>query len=157
MSVYLELERRYRSSPPRPPRSAVEGEAFVRKLFESAAYHRNPTILWCPEGDLNPHDRLRSADFKSAVSLCKYLTYKELRLQKCGLCKFMCKFCRFSIIAQLLFWAVLGTSRAERGVNRTAGQAQRLNPMSMPWLISCLGVSASLEATEQGSALGRGS
>ena len=23
---------------------------------------------WCPEGDLNPHDRLRSADFKSAVS-----------------------------------------------------------------------------------------
>ena len=24
--------------------------------------------LWCPEGDLNPHDRLRSADFKSAVS-----------------------------------------------------------------------------------------
>ena len=25
-------------------------------------------ILWCPEGDLNPHDRLGSADFKSAVS-----------------------------------------------------------------------------------------
>jgi hypothetical protein len=25
-------------------------------------------ISWCPEGDLNPHDRLRSADFKSAVS-----------------------------------------------------------------------------------------
>ena len=25
-------------------------------------------IIWCPEGDLNPHDRLRSADFKSAVS-----------------------------------------------------------------------------------------
>ena len=23
---------------------------------------------WCPEGDLNPHDRLRSADFKSAAS-----------------------------------------------------------------------------------------
>jgi hypothetical protein len=23
---------------------------------------------WCPEGDLNPHDRLGSADFKSAVS-----------------------------------------------------------------------------------------
>jgi hypothetical protein len=31
---------------------------MFRKLF----------ILWCPEGDLNPHDRLRSADFKSAVS-----------------------------------------------------------------------------------------
>ena len=25
-------------------------------------------FCWCPEGDLNPHDRLRSADFKSAVS-----------------------------------------------------------------------------------------
>jgi hypothetical protein len=25
-------------------------------------------FIWCPEGDLNPHDRLRSADFKSAVS-----------------------------------------------------------------------------------------
>ena len=25
-------------------------------------------VDWCPEGDLNPHDRLRSADFKSAVS-----------------------------------------------------------------------------------------
>ncbi len=25
-------------------------------------------FYWCPEGDLNPHDRLRSADFKSAVS-----------------------------------------------------------------------------------------
>jgi hypothetical protein len=25
-------------------------------------------LLWCPEGDLNPHDRLGSADFKSAVS-----------------------------------------------------------------------------------------
>jgi hypothetical protein len=25
-------------------------------------------LYWCPEGDLNPHDRLRSADFKSAVS-----------------------------------------------------------------------------------------
>jgi hypothetical protein len=25
-------------------------------------------LLWCLEGDLNPHDRLRSADFKSAVS-----------------------------------------------------------------------------------------
>jgi hypothetical protein len=24
--------------------------------------------FWCREGDLNPHDRLRSADFKSAVS-----------------------------------------------------------------------------------------
>jgi hypothetical protein len=24
--------------------------------------------LWCPEGDLNPHDRFGSADFKSAVS-----------------------------------------------------------------------------------------
>jgi hypothetical protein len=24
--------------------------------------------IWCPEGDLNPHDRLWSADFKSAVS-----------------------------------------------------------------------------------------
>ena len=29
---------------------------------------RKLLILWCPEGDLNPHDRLRSADFKSAVS-----------------------------------------------------------------------------------------
>jgi hypothetical protein len=34
---------------------------MFRKLF----------ILWCPEEDLNPHDRLRSADFKSAASLCK--------------------------------------------------------------------------------------
>ena len=25
-------------------------------------------LVWCPEGDLNPHDRLRSADFKSAAS-----------------------------------------------------------------------------------------
>ena len=25
-------------------------------------------FFWCPEGDLNPHDRLRSADFKSAAS-----------------------------------------------------------------------------------------
>ena len=25
-------------------------------------------LFWCPEGDLNPHDRLGSADFKSAVS-----------------------------------------------------------------------------------------
>ena len=30
---------------------------------------RNEAIdSWCPEGDLNPHDRLGSADFKSAVS-----------------------------------------------------------------------------------------
>jgi hypothetical protein len=28
----------------------------------------NLSIHWCPEGDLNPHDRLGSADFKSAVS-----------------------------------------------------------------------------------------
>ena len=55
----------------------------------------------------------------------------------------MCKICRFPIIAHLLFWAVLGTSRAERGVNRTHGQAQRLNPMSKSWLFSCLGASAS--------------
>jgi hypothetical protein len=38
-----------------------------------ASHHRWPLlrkllVLWCPEGDLNPHDRLRSADFKSAVS-----------------------------------------------------------------------------------------
>jgi hypothetical protein len=28
-------------------------------------------LAWCPEGDLNPHDRLGSADFKSAVSADK--------------------------------------------------------------------------------------
>jgi hypothetical protein len=25
-------------------------------------------VVWCPEGDLNPHDPFGSADFKSAVS-----------------------------------------------------------------------------------------
>src|ERR1035437_8105445 len=28
----------------------------------------NKQFRWCPEGDLNPHDQLRSADFKSAAS-----------------------------------------------------------------------------------------
>ena len=28
----------------------------------------NSFIMWCPEGDLNPHGRLRPADFKSAAS-----------------------------------------------------------------------------------------
>ena len=28
----------------------------------------NTGVLWCPEGDLNPHVRLRTADFKSAAS-----------------------------------------------------------------------------------------
>jgi hypothetical protein len=31
-------------------------------------YNKIKHVVWCPEGDLNPHDRLRSADFKSAVS-----------------------------------------------------------------------------------------
>jgi hypothetical protein len=31
-------------------------------------YNKIKRVLWCPEGDLNPHDRLGSADFKSAVS-----------------------------------------------------------------------------------------
>jgi hypothetical protein len=35
-------------------------------------------VIWCPEGDLNPHDRLRSADFKSAVSADKVLIQKYL-------------------------------------------------------------------------------
>ena len=35
--------------------------------FERQTHH-NSFIIWCPEGDLNPHDRLRSADFKSAAS-----------------------------------------------------------------------------------------
>ena len=26
-------------------------------------------VTWCPEGDLNPHDRLMSADFKSVFKL----------------------------------------------------------------------------------------
>jgi hypothetical protein len=34
-------------------------------------------ILWYPEGDLNPHDRLRSADFKSAVSADILFLYKN--------------------------------------------------------------------------------
>ena len=40
-----------------------------------------PFILWCPEGDLNPHDRLRSADFKSAVSAD--FTIRALRCASC--------------------------------------------------------------------------
>ncbi len=35
---------------------------------DASAGSRPVSLLWCPEGDLNPHDRLRSADFKSAVS-----------------------------------------------------------------------------------------
>ena len=29
---------------------------------------QNPHKHWCPGGDLNPHDLLESADFKSAAS-----------------------------------------------------------------------------------------
>ena len=39
------------------------GFSFLRDQF---AY--NSFVLWCPEGDLNPHDPFRSADFKSAAS-----------------------------------------------------------------------------------------
>ena len=34
-------------------------------LIDHAELHG---YAWCPEGDLNPHDRFGSADFKSAVS-----------------------------------------------------------------------------------------
>ena len=30
--------------------------------------HKYKWFIWCPEGDLNPHDLFRSADFKFAVS-----------------------------------------------------------------------------------------
>ena len=30
--------------------------------------HNKSFVFWCPEGDLNPHDPFRSADFKSAAS-----------------------------------------------------------------------------------------
>ena len=40
---------------------------FGLSNFERPNRHKSFT-LWCPEGDLNPHDRLRSADFKSAAS-----------------------------------------------------------------------------------------
>jgi len=48
--------------------------------------------LWCPEGDLNPHDRLRSADFKSAVSADKYFIFNEMIGLSDQLCNKMCKF-----------------------------------------------------------------
>jgi hypothetical protein len=40
---------------------------FSFSAFEEPFLY-NSFIFWCPEGDLNPHDRLWSADFKSAVS-----------------------------------------------------------------------------------------
>jgi hypothetical protein len=49
------------------------------------------TDLWCPEGDLNPHDRLGSADFKSAVSADKLLNNNNLFVHKCETCNIMCK------------------------------------------------------------------
>src|SRR5580692_7556575 len=41
------------------------GIGHVAKFESGSAFVLD---TWCPEGDLNPHDRLRSADFKSAVS-----------------------------------------------------------------------------------------
>ncbi len=45
---------------------SIASEKILISLISIIA--RNLLILWCPEGDLNPHDRLRSADFKSAAS-----------------------------------------------------------------------------------------
>ena len=44
------------------------GTSTYFAIYLSTNFSYNLLILWCPEGDLNPHDRLRSADFKSAVS-----------------------------------------------------------------------------------------
>ena len=50
------------------------------------------TLLWCPEGDLNPHDRLGSADFKSAVSADFTMIIKDLVHATEEMCNFLCKY-----------------------------------------------------------------
>ena len=40
----------------------------------------NSFIIWCPEGDLNPHNPFGSADFKSAAYSSKILYISEITL-----------------------------------------------------------------------------
>jgi hypothetical protein len=50
-----------------------------------------PLILWdscwCPEGDLNPHDRLGSADFKSLLCASNLFIIIHLVLKNVKVCK----------------------------------------------------------------------
>jgi hypothetical protein len=47
-------------------------------------------LIWCPEGDLNPHDRLGSADFKCARVSLKVAETKELIAPETPTCDALC-------------------------------------------------------------------
>ena len=60
-----------RRCPPMPSRGESKrcgGQGTVLCIAASSAPDAGWRCGWCPEGDLNPHDLLGSADFKSAVS-----------------------------------------------------------------------------------------
>jgi len=40
-------------------------------------------VIWCPEGDLNPHDRQRSANFKCLAFARKFKQIKYVILSNC--------------------------------------------------------------------------